>query len=350
MQSEFCAAFLRTLPLRHYNANMPIRSPFSWESVLMDWAFQPLAAHVRAEKTAIEGHTLAAAYRACEILTGVHSRTFTIASAFLPPEKRRAIRALYGFCRYTDNIVDLAADETLEQTRARLDAWRALTENAHPQSLSATETDEMHLIALAWADTRTHYNIPVGYAKQLIDGVASDLDKKRYATFDELAEYAYGVASTVGLMAMHIIGFDSEQAIPYAVKLGVALQATNVLRDVHEDWRAGRLYLPQDELSQFGICEGDIAESRQDKRWREFMRFQIARTHRLYQESYTGIALLNAQGRFAVACAAELYQAILCDIEHRHFDVFNRRAHVSSLQKLRLLPAIWVRSKTVKAP
>lgn len=350
MQSDFCMAFLRTLPLRHYNADMTITSPFSWESVLMDWAFQPLATHVRAEKTAIAGHTLEAAYRACEILTGVHSRTFTVASAFLPPEKRRAIRALYGFCRYTDNIVDFAVDEPLEQTRARLEAWRTLTENAHPQVLCTTELDEMHLIALAWADTRTRYNIPIGYAQQLIDGVASDLDKKRYATFDELAEYAYGVASTVGLMAMHIIGFDSERAIPYAVKLGVALQATNILRDVHEDWRSGRLYLPQDELAQFGLSEADIAASRDDKRWREFMRFQIARTNRLYQESFSGIALLNAQGRFAVACAAELYQAILRDIEHRHFDVFSRRARVSSAQKLRLLPAIWVRSKTVKAP
>ena len=109
----------------------------------------------------------------------------------------------------------------------------------------------------------------------MIEGVARDVDQFRYETFDDLAAYAYGVASTVGLMAMHIIGFASDQALPYAVKLGVALQMTNILRDVGEDWQAGRLYLPQEELEAFGLSEADIERGQVDDRWRDFMRFQI---------------------------------------------------------------------------
>ena len=105
----------------------------------------------------------------------------------------------------------------------------------------------------AWADTRARYNIPARYAEQLVEGVAADLTKKRYANFEELAVYCYGVASTVGLMSMHIVGYSGRDALPYAIKLGIAMQITNILRDVREDWLAGRLYLPQDELAAFGL-------------------------------------------------------------------------------------------------
>jgi len=180
-----------------------------------------------------------------------------------------------------------------------LQAWRrrALTD----------DPPEDDAVALAWADARAHYRIPVEYAAQLIDGVARDVETTRYATFADLTEYAYGVASTVGLMAMHIVGFRGEEAIPYAVKLGVALQLTNVLRDVGEDWRNGRLYLPLDELDAFGLSEADVArgvEGDLDRRWREMMRFQIARTRRLYAEALPGVALLHPDGRFAIAVAA----------------------------------------------
>lgn len=134
-----------------------------------------------------------------------------------------------------------------------------------------------NLVALAWADTRANFNIPRRYAEQLLDGVTSDLVHDRYETFGELAQYCYGVASTVGLMAMHIVGFESNKAIPYAIKLGVALQLTNILRDVQEDWENGRLYLPREELRMFNLSEADIAAGTIDHRWRAFMRFQIRR-------------------------------------------------------------------------
>lgn len=198
-------------------------------------------------------------------------------------------------------------------------------------------------VALAWADARSHFNVPNGYATQLIDGVKQDLTKTRYATFDELAEYSYGVASTVGLMAMHIIGFNDQEAIPYAVKLGVALQITNILRDVGEDWCGGRLYLPQDELHAFGLDENHIAQGIVNDKWREFMRFQIERNRKLYRDSWRGIAMLNRDGRMAIGAAAELYQAILTDIEAHDYQVFNRRAHISTRGKIARLPRIWWR-------
>src|SRR5579883_1747940 len=111
----------------------------------------------------------------------------------------------------------------------------------------------------AWTDTQARYHIPHGYVTQLIEGIARDLRQQRYATFSDLTGYCYGVASTVGLMVMHIINFQGAAALPYAVKLGIALQLTNILRDVGEDWQTGRLYLPLDELAQFGLCEDDIA-------------------------------------------------------------------------------------------
>jgi phytoene synthase len=155
------------------------------------------------------------------------------------------------------------------------------------------------------------------------------------------------VASTVGLMSMHIVGYESQDAVPYAVKLGIALQLTNILRDIGEDWRMGRLYLPLDELGTFGLREADLA-ARVDDRWRAFMRFQIDRVQRLYDEAAPGIALLNADGRFAIAAAAGLYRAILDDIEANDYDVFHHRAHVGPWGKLRRLPGIWWSSRSYR--
>jgi phytoene synthase len=238
----------------------------------------------------------------------------------------------------TDDLVDAAdGDDRL----TRLEAWRRLVLQPHPPADAP--------VALAWADTRARFNVPQGYVEQLIDGVARDLTQTRYQTFDDLAGYSYGVASTVGLMAMHIIGFAGAAAIPYAVKLGVALQLTNILRDVGEDWRAGRLYLPLDELAAFGLSEDSIAAlargGERDPRWNDFMQFQIERNRRLYSESWPGVAMLNGEGRFAIAAAAELYRAILLDIEQHENDVFSRRAHVGTTGKLRRLPGIWWRSR-----
>lgn len=276
------------------------------------------------------------AYRSCERLTAFHSRTFHLASGLLPESKRRAVRALYAFCRTSDDLVDRA-----HSGRLALEAWsrRALSPQWINEKSAWDDTDALTI--LAWTDAHHHFRVPLLYAQQLIEGVAADLGHVRYETFVELAQYCYRVASTVGLMSMHIIGFASPEAIPYAIRLGVALQLTNILRDVGEDWRNGRLYLPRQELSAFGLAERDIAAGQVDARWREFMRFQIARTRRLYDEAWPGIRLLNRDGRFAIAAAAQLYRAILEDIEAHDYDNFHRRAYVGLPGKLRRLLPLW---------
>jgi phytoene synthase len=288
-------------------------------------AHEGLEGHLISEPVYADTEALRSAYAACAQITKAYSRTFYLASAWLPAEKRRAVRALYAFCRISDDLID--RNDTDPQ--ASLEDWRRSALHKPPPY--------HHPVILAWADTRACFHIPRRYAEQLIDGVARDLHQNRYATFEDLSAYCYGVASTVGLMAMHIVGFDSQEAIPYALKLGVALQLTNILRDVGEDWRAGRLYLPLEELAQFGLSEADIAAGNLDGRWQAFLDYQLSRNRELYAQSIPGIALLSPDGRFAIAAAAELYQAILKDIEAHRGDVFARRAHVSGWNKIRRL-------------
>jgi 15-cis-phytoene synthase len=278
---------------------------------------------------------LARSYACCAAITFRHSRTFSTATSLLPEAKRQAMRALYAFCRLSDDCVDCPI--TNADAEEALAAWRHRALALVPPSSD--------LVAVAWAETRHRYGIPSRYAEQLLDGVGQDLHPQRYHTFAEVATYAYGVASTVGLMSMHIIGFAGEQAIPYAIKLGIALQVTNILRDIAEDWRAGRVYLPTEEMAAYGLTEADLERGQVDERWRAFLRFQIARNRLLYTEARPGIAQLHRDGRFAVAAASELYRAILDDIEAHDYDVFHYRAHVSFWNKARALPGIWWRSR-----
>ena len=272
------------------------------------------------------------AYRFCANITRQHSRTFYLAASLLPAHRRPAVHALYAFCRVSDDIVDCGR----QNAAAVLSAWRE--EVLAPQS----RTDS--LVTLAWKDTAIRYRIPRVYMEQLLDAMAQDLVVSRYQTFDDLALYCYGVAATVGLMVMRIIGYSNDNATESAIKLGVALQLTNILRDVGEDWRGGKLYLPLEELARFGLAERDIERGTVTSSWRSFMAFQIERARAFYAQSLPGIAQLNRDGRFAIAAAAELYGAILNEIEANDYDVFNRRAHVSSWGKLRRLPSIWLRS------
>jgi phytoene synthase len=306
----------------------------SWERRLLDLAREGTYRVHEAPDPALNAtDTLAEGYRRAEAITRDHSHSFHFASRFLPDNKRRGIRALYAFCRITDDIVD----EPGGDSSASLAEWRSRT--------LASEIDLSDPVELAWEDTRHQFQIPQTYVAQLIDGVGRDLQQTRYESFESLSEYCYGVASTVGLMSMHIIGFQQPEALRYAVKMGVALQLTNILRDVGEDFQLGRVYLPKDELRRFDLDEADLESGRISDRWREFMRFQIARARRLYREALPGIALLHRDGRFAVTAAAELYGGILGEIENNDYDVFDQRAHLSTRQKLLGLPSIWLRSR-----
>lgn len=305
----------------------------SWENRLLTLAYAPLEEwtsehiHMPHDRDVYEK-----AYAVCDDITREHSATFYTSSALLNKEQRQAIRALYAFCRVSDDLIDRPDTG---------DVTDFLRWQDHALSNRPPEDD---LVALAWAETRRKFNIPRQYAEQLLDGVASDLSINRYETFDDLAKYCYSVASTVGLMSMHVVGYSNKAAIPYAVKLGVALQLTNILRDVKEDWHNGRLYLPQDELRAFGLSEADIANEVNDARWQAFMRFQINRARQLYIEAMPGLAMLERRGRVAVAAAAELYREILTDIERHNYDVFTRRAYISNGGKAVRIPGIWWRA------
>jgi phytoene synthase len=316
---------------------MTLEQTIPLDSRLLSLAHEALDQSPHPAIATLDSNLLAHAYHACTELTRQHSRTFMLASALLPESKRQAVRALYAFCRISDDIVDHNPES---DPLGELSSWRRRALSAHPS--------DNDLMTVAWADTRLKFGIPALYAEQLLDGVAADLTKHRYQTFEELAAYSYRVASTVGLMSMHIIGFSGAEAIPYAIKLGIALQVTNILRDVAEDWHNGRLYLPQEDLQRFGISEADIAAGKVTPRWREFMRFQISRVRALYAESFPGISMLNADGRFSIAAAACLYEAILDDIEAHDYNVFSRRANLGIFGKLRRLPGIWLKTQAVE--
>jgi phytoene synthase len=281
-----------------------------------------------------EAELLRKAYQTCEVITAQNSRSFYVATSLLPGAKRRAMRALYAFCRTADNL----ADNNVEKPDVQLNLLRSGIRSNQKKTRSEVLT--------AWVEISSVYKIPICYAEQLLDGVERDLVQQRYDTFEDLSVYCYSVASTVGLMSMYITGFSSPEAVPYAIKLGVALQLTNILRDIGEDWLAGRFYLPLEELKAFSLKEEDVAAQTVDERWRAFMRFQIARARNLYAEALPGIAMLHPDGRFAVAAAANLYQGILDDIEQHDFAVFSRRAYVPGVLKMKkLLEAFWLTQK-----
>jgi 15-cis-phytoene synthase len=319
----------------------------NWEGPLLAMAREAL--HPAVPRTPVpisDVGMLERAYARCEAVIAEHGKTFNMATGLLPPAKRRAVRALYAFCRIADNIVD-SSQEAVDVREAKLEAWRCKSVTASPP--------HNDLVAIAWADTRLRYNIPYTYCEQLIDGVARDLHQQSYESFDDLATYAYGVASTVGLMMLRIIGTapgsTEEDALPYAIKMGLALQVTNILRDVGEDRRAGRVYLPANELQTWGLCDEDLAEGGAEagsgpakERWHAFMRFQVERNRALYREAWPCIQMFDKDGRFCVAAMCSLYRGILDDIETHDYDVINRRAHVGTWGKLRRLPCIWVRN------
>lgn len=264
------------------------------------------------------------AYRMCVEITRAHSRSFFLSTQLLPTDKRAAIRALYAFCRISDDIVDNSARNATQA----LAAWVA--------QVHAPEAPPNSAVLLAWNDTVARYGVPYYLPDELLAGITMDLTVSRYATFDDLWLYCYRVASVVGLISMHIIGYR-DGAARYAIKLGVALQLTNILRDVGEDARRGRVYLPLEDLARFGLTDHDILNGRRDAAFRELMCFEIARAHQLYEEAWPGIALLQPDGRLAIAAAAAIYRGILDKIVAADFDVFGHRAYVPLVEKLLIL-------------
>lgn len=286
-----------------------------------------------AAKQSITPYQRDAAYGYCDALTRLHSKSFYFATGLLPLEKRRSIRALYAFCRTSDDIVDQAAAGMAPQALAH---WVSLV---HQRSTPADNP-----VLIAWNDTVQMYDISPELVDELLAGIAMDLTVTRYESFDDLWLYCYRVASVVGLLSMQIIGYVDE-AVDYAVKLGVALQLTNILRDIGEDATRGRIYIPQQDLARFGLTDADILERRASPQFEAMLRFQSARAHALYEASWPGVGMLNPDSRLAIAAAATIYRGILDAIHDIKYDVFSRRAYVPLLRKIFLLGRAFVRMK-----
>ncbi|HEU5089321.1 MAG TPA: squalene/phytoene synthase family protein [Roseiflexaceae bacterium] len=281
--------------------------------------------------------SLEAAYDACEQITRIHSKSFYFSSQLLPPGKRRAVRALYAFCRTSDDLVDQAQGDAARV----LATWVQLVHAARPLP--------GHAVLVAWHDTVQRYGIERRLIDELLAGIAMDLSVQRYPSFAALQVYCYRVASVVGLMTMQIIG-HADGAHPYAVQLGVALQLTNILRDVGEDAQRGRVYLPQEDMEAHGISADDVLAGRRDAAFRALMDSQIARAHALYMAAWPGIALLSRDSRLAIGAAATVYQGILGKIVANDYDVYTRRAHIGRAEKLRILAQVWWRMRNEYRP
>lgn len=288
----------------------------------------------------LEEDTINRAYEYCRQITRQGSRTFYFGARFLPAPKRRAMWAVYNFCRLTDDLVDEAGDLTGLENCARLAAWEAELLQTFEDRVQAAR-----LPLVAWLHTAQMFALEPQPPLDLIKGVRMDLEKTRYNTFKELHLYCYRVASTVGLMASQIMGYSDPIALEYAANLGIAMQLTNILRDVGEDAQAGRIYLPQDEMARFGYTEAELLRGEVNPRFIRLMQFQIERARRYYRQSMPGIEYLPEDCRLSITLAARLYSRILDVIERNHYDVFTRRAFVPKKEKLRGLVSAWLGRK-----
>ncbi len=269
--------------------------------------------------------TLRAAYLHCRSVTRIASKSFYLASRFLTPERRRAVWAVYAFCRTADDIVDRTAPSL-----DRLNAIDELERKLH----AALRGSASEPIFIAYADAAARFGIPLEPALELLRGARTDATVRRYATYDELRAYCYLVASTVGLLVSPILGYARPEALEYGARLGLAMQLTNILRDVGEDALMGRVYLPSEDLARFGYAEAKIFEGVVDDTFVELMRFEIGRVRELYVAAEPGIALLAPESRYTVRLALSLYRGILEAIERNGYDVFARRAYVPARAKL----------------
>lgn len=264
----------------------------------------------------------------CREIAQRHGRSFYLASLCLPMHRRRAVHATYAFCRVADDLVDLAGPLSRREIDVRLADWQDQLDKPRDP------------VARAFARAREEFDIPTAAAIELLDGIRMDLEPRRYADWAELRTYCYGVAGTVGLMSAPILGCRDQEALLRAAQLGIAMQLTNILRDIDEDAAVGRLYLPLDELAMFGCDPDAVLTRRPNGRFAELIEFQIARARDIYADALRGIVALTPSGRLTTLAAARFYAGILNEIEAADCDVFQGRARVSSARKLRQTPKV----------
>ncbi|HVF10736.1 MAG TPA: phytoene/squalene synthase family protein [Abditibacteriaceae bacterium] len=283
---------------------------------------------------------LTAAFEVARRLHKKHGKSYYFATRLFPAEIRLATYALYGFFRVPDEIVDNSPQHDVEDVLAvteKLTAWR----NAWEAAYRTGDAADPILRVTSYVFHR--YGIPYEYSEYFLNAMLTDLTKTSYRDYDELRRYMHGSAAVVGLMMTHVIGYTDMRALHHAAQLGYAMQLTNFLRDIDEDYvLRKRVYLPQDELASYGLSTADIANRNFSRRFEYFMHFQCTRAHNLYEEANRGISLLQPEGRLPVRVASELYRAILKKLEARNYNIFRGRARTSLSEKL-MLTAVAIR-------
>ncbi|MCW5978238.1 MAG: phytoene/squalene synthase family protein [Bryobacteraceae bacterium] len=274
--------------------------------------------------------TLADSYAHCVRIARARARNFYYSFLLLDQQRRRSICALYAFNRECDDLSDERGHDRAAARQA-LSGWREQLEAALHGDCGA------HPIWPAFHDTVTRYAIPPRFFHEMIDGVTSDLDHSQPRTFDELYAYCYRVASAVGLSVLHIFGFESADALPQAEKCGIAFQLTNILRDVGEDARMGRVYLPAEDLDRFGVNAASFRDSTGAGQFRELMRFEAERARRYYRECAGLPALVHRESRPSLRALIGIYSRLLDRIEASDFDVLRRRIRVPAWEKCAIL-------------
>lgn len=276
------------------------------------------------------------AYADCRNITRREARNFYYAVVTLPPDKRKAVYAAYAFCRQCDDSVDEAASP-----EAKLSALTDLQVNL----ALAYEGRPATPVFLALADTADRYDIPQEYFSEIIRGVESDLVKTRYQDFDELREYCYRVASVVGLVCLQIFEYRDPAARDYAVDLGLAMQLTNIVRDVREDWSMGRVYLPQDEMARFGYTEEQLGAGIHNDAFVELLRFQGQRARSYFRSGFRLLPYLSRRSRACPAALGAIYSRVLDRIEASGYDVLGeQRIALSGSEKARIAARAWMAS------
>ncbi|HUR98295.1 MAG TPA: phytoene/squalene synthase family protein [Pyrinomonadaceae bacterium] len=274
---------------------------------------------------------LRAGFEECREITRRYGTSFYFATQFFPEETRNGIYAVYAFARIPDEIVDDPFNRDRDDAIRRLEDWR----QGWLTAMDAGGAEDRVMNAIVHAFRKYKISAEVGEA--FLRSMFMDEDKSEYENYAELEEYMYGSAGVIGLMVTRVVGFESEDAFPFAIKLGYAFQLTNFLRDIREDCdELGRVYMPKDELARFGLSREDICAHIRDDRFLAFMKFQIDRNREIYREALPGIKLLNWRGRLAVRVSYVLYKAILNEIERANYNVFAGRVRTNYQQKLAL--------------
>jgi phytoene synthase len=261
----------------------------------------------------------------CQQKAAQSGSSFYYSFLFLPPERRRAITALYAFCREVDDTVDETSDP--EMARVKLTWWRKeinamLSGNpAHP----VTKALHPHLTA---------YSMEGKHLLAIIDGMEMDLNQTRYLDYAGLQRYCWHVAGVVGILSAGIFGVTNQQTYQYAEKLGLAFQLTNIIRDVGEDARKGRIYLPMNELQQFGVTAADILNARHSENFEKMMQFQADRAQRAYDEAFSLLPQEDRRAQRPGLIMASIYRAVLDEIERDRFQVLNQRISLTPIRKL----------------